>query len=36
PPSTLNSRAMFLKKMSHALIDVYEGEITLRVGKEAM
>ncbi|GKA42015.1 hypothetical protein Tco_0734675 [Tanacetum coccineum] len=27
---------MFLEKTSHALIDVYEGEITLRVGKEAI
>ncbi|GJX04222.1 hypothetical protein Tco_0190138 [Tanacetum coccineum] len=35
PPSTFNSRRCFLKT-SHALIDVYEGEITLRVGKEAI
>ncbi|GJW67778.1 hypothetical protein Tco_0122202 [Tanacetum coccineum] len=34
-PSYLYSRRSFLKT-SRALIDVYEGEITLRVGKEAI
>ncbi|GJV77059.1 hypothetical protein Tco_1508643 [Tanacetum coccineum] len=35
PPSTSNLGRCFLKT-SRALIDVYEGEITLRVGKEAI
>ncbi|GJX90703.1 reverse transcriptase domain-containing protein [Tanacetum coccineum] len=35
PRGTFNSGDVFLKT-SHALIDVYEGEITLRVGKEAI
>ncbi|GJY08347.1 hypothetical protein Tco_0375401 [Tanacetum coccineum] len=36
PPSTLYSSGECFLKTSRALIDVHEGEITLRVGKEAI
>ncbi|GJY64307.1 hypothetical protein Tco_0465767 [Tanacetum coccineum] len=36
PTSTFNSGEEFLKDPVDALIDVYEGEITLRVGREAI
>ncbi|GJT27386.1 reverse transcriptase domain-containing protein [Tanacetum coccineum] len=35
-PETSNSAEEFFSKTSRALIDVYEGEITLRVGREAI
>ncbi|GJT43395.1 hypothetical protein Tco_0952110 [Tanacetum coccineum] len=36
PPVLFDSRAMFLKNIVHALIDVYGGRDYLRVGKEAI
>nr|GFA69104.1 reverse transcriptase domain-containing protein [Tanacetum cinerariifolium] len=35
PPSSLNSRAVFLKDQS-TLIDVHKGELTLRIGHDAI